>query len=731
MLRKLILLAALLPMLLVQNAAALQDPFRDVAKSAGKYAKALAQRPGGYAAGGDRRTLQSAADLLADGTRCTVAIEISKLLVTGIADPKFGDWMRLAENAACAKRWDDAVSAAYLASENAPQPGDRQRALVALGQALEAHWRYGIGPALEAYRRAAGLGKFPGLNERIAELDARWAEMLALRVERIYAETGTGSPSICIDFTEQVPTPDVQRYGDYIRFEPALQGGFRREADDEICVEGPEFGASYQVVVLAGLSAESGNKITQAVNQEVEVGDRPPTLWFENRLYVLPSGGGGVPIHAVNIDQAKLKLYRVGERNLPQDFLRENFLTDIDREEAERIRDRFGELIWEGSAELAPRPNQEVVTSLPVAPLAAPAPGVYVLTAEPASDKDDEEEPWEKATQWLVVSDIGLTSYQGVEGMTVLARSLRTAQPLENVRLAIYARNNQLLEEVPTDGSGVAHFSAKSLGSPGGQMPDTLMAFGAGGDFNFLDLASTAFDLSDRGVAGRAVPGPLDAFLYTERGVYRPGETVRLSVLLRDDRGAAVDGLPLTLRLIRPDEQRAEERVIHPSGAGGYVADFPVSGSARLGRWKLLAYIDPKAKPVGDTAFLVEAILPPRIEVKLSAEPEAPLRPDEESSFEIEARYLFGAAGADLTAGAEVRVAADPDPFPAFPGYLFGLVDQEDDSVLTLLDPVTTDADGRARFQFALDRLPETQAAARRDLCRGARRRRTSGRHVF
>ncbi len=59
------------------------------------------------------------------------------------------------------------------------------------------------------------------------------------------------------------------------------------------------------------------------------------------------------------------------------------------------------------------------------------------------------------------------------------------------------------------------------------------MAYGKNGDFAFLDLAP-AFDLTDRGVEGRRAPDPIDAFLYTERGIYRPGETVHLVALLRD-----------------------------------------------------------------------------------------------------------------------------------------------------------------------------------------------------
>jgi uncharacterized protein YfaS (alpha-2-macroglobulin family) len=295
----------------------------------------------------------------------------------------------------------------------------------------------------------------------------------------------------------------------------------------------------------------------------------------------------------------------------------------------------------------------------------------------------------------------------------VVTRSLRNATALAGVRLALYARNNRLLGEQLSDARGQVLFPAKLLAGSGGQEPLMLLASGPKEDFNFFDISGSPFDLSDRGVGGRRVPGALDAFLYTERGVYRPGEKVHLGVLLRDDLGAAVNGLPLTLRLLRPDEQLASERVIQPQGVGGYSETLELTPGARTGRWKLQALVDPKAAPVGETQFLVDSILPPRIEVELKA-PAAPyLLPGAQGSFGALARYLFGAPAADLGATGELLVGPDPDPFPAYKGFHFGPVDEPDDTVLVPLTPVQTDAQGLAQFSFQLERLPNLRRPLR------------------
>jgi uncharacterized protein YfaS (alpha-2-macroglobulin family) len=119
------------------------------------------------------------------------------------------------------------------------------------------------------------------------------------------------------------------------------------------------------------------------------------------------------------------------------------------------------------------------------------------------------------------------------------------------------------------------------------------MAYGDGGDFSFIDLRRSAFDLTDRGVSGREVPGPLDAFLYTERGVYRGGENVFVTALLRDRIGAAATA-PLTLVATRPDGLEVG-RVTIPGNAlqaGAAAWKLPLSSSAPHGRWQIAAYVD-------------------------------------------------------------------------------------------------------------------------------------------
>ena len=98
-----------------------------------------------------------------------------------------------------------------------------------------------------------------------------------------------------------------------------------------------------------------------------------------------------------------------------------------------------------------------------------------------------------------------------------------------------------------------ARFAAPLLHGEGPVAPRAVEAL-AGEDYTMLDLNGAAFDLSDRGVAGMPHPGPLDAYVWFDRGIYRPGETVQVMALLRDDAGQPAD-IPARITVKRPNGQ--------------------------------------------------------------------------------------------------------------------------------------------------------------------------------
>ena len=241
----------------------------------------------------------------------------------------------------------------------------------------------------------------------------------------------------------------------------------------------------------------------------------------------------------------------------------------------------------------------------------------------------------------------------------------------------------------------------------GGQAPAVLVAETEAGDYAFLDMAGAAFDLTDRGVTGRAEPGPVDAFAYADRGVYRPGEAVHLTTLVRTQAGLA-SPVPVTLIFQRPDGVEHSRLALTDQGLGGRAAAFALAPSAMTGTWRVKVHTDPKAAPIAQAAFLVEDFVPERLELKLETVAEA-LSPQQPGLVKVAGRYLYGPPAAGLVIEGEIAVRASQKDLPAFPGYKFGLADEQFSPVRKPLEQLpATDADGKAHFAIDLPGFAKT-----------------------
>ncbi len=228
--------------------------------------------------------------------------------------------------------------------------------------------------------------------------------------------------------------------------------------DRQLCVEGLRHGERYQISIRRGVpSAIPGESLIKTAEYDIYVRDRQPAVRFTGRNYVLPrTGQDGIPVVTVNTPKLDLEVIRIGERNMINSVHSEEFLTQLGSLDAKKIAEERGRKIWTGTMDVQADLNKDVTTTFPVTQAAGEmAPGVYVLLARPSGQKVESDSDYDEgagvATQWFVVSDIGLTSFSGPDGVHVLARSLATAQPMAGVKLRLLARNNEVLGEAETD----------------------------------------------------------------------------------------------------------------------------------------------------------------------------------------------------------------------------------------------------------------------------------------
>jgi len=636
----------------------------------------------------------------------TAATAYSGLVL--LAPQDAGAWLRLARALAAIKPnededasaiTDNALAAAFISYRRAGTRAEEADALAFIGRLYASRGLWSA--ALETMKASLALRATPAEQAYYEKL----REEHGFRMLDYTVEADSAAPRACVQFSEDLaPGTD---FAPFVQVEGVDRPAVTAEAR-QICIEGLKHGERYKLKLRPGVPGANGESLRRAAELSIYVRDRAPSVRFTGRNYVLPrTGQKGIPIVSVNTQSVTVNILRIGDRALVPTAIQGEFRQGIDSYVRERLAEGAAISVYSGVLEVENPLNADVTTAVPITEAVGKLEsGVYVMTARP-EHAVGEDEFVSEATQWFIVSDLGLTALSGQDGVHVMVRALGGAEPVAGASVQLVAKSNEVLGEALSDASGLVHFDPGLSRGPAGLEPEVVVARTKAGDYAFLSLKEGAFDLTDRGVAGREAPRALDAFVTPERGVYRSGESVNLTVLLRDAQGRAATGVPLTLILQRPDGVEDRRLTVPDQGAGGRTATLALLKGAMTGTWRVRAFSDPKLPALGEAAFLVEDYVPDRVEFTLTTGDER-LSRSRPSEVLLDGRFLFGApaAGLDVEAETEVRIAAERK---GFAGYRFG---NAADDIYPERQPVAdaprTDATGKARLRLSAGTLPRT-----------------------
>ncbi|NGZ06835.1 MAG: alpha-2-macroglobulin family protein [Magnetococcales bacterium] len=515
------------------------------------------------------------------------------------------------------------------------------------------------------------------------------------RFSHYTVDTGHAPTQTCLHFSRPLDARKPESYRDYFKITPEVKPALRVDGP-RLCLSGLAFATPYRITLLKGLPDGEGGRSVDETQVTVDLGDRQPRIGFTgNGAFILPRRVvGTIGLESINVEQAWITIHRLGDRMVAPDLRDPVRLTrsQIPPDQLHKLLRRHMTPIWSGTIQTRKEHNQKVHTTFAFADVVKNRqPGVYLVTAQDArrpkrltlhespdntaGDDGEDRFDWEMydniAVQWVVDTDLGVSALQGRDGLHLFVRSLANGTPVSGATVTLMAVNNEELARLTTDAHGGVRFDPGLLRGGGGLAPAAVLAYGHQGDFTVMDLKRPAFDLSDRGVGGRSHPGELDGYLYTDRGIYRPGETVHLAALLRDAAVISRAGQPLQFVIRRPNGSEFQQKRAEPAGDGAYLLDVTLPTTAARGLWQVVAHLPGASQPVGQVAFDVQDFVPQRLKV-LASMHEQRLSPADPVVVDVDAVFLYGAPASGLRGEGELAVKSDPVPFADFKEYGFG-----------------------------------------------------------
>ena len=470
--------------------------------------------------------------------------------------------------------------------------------------------------------------------------------------------------------------------------------------------------ADLQLTLDAGIRTAEGEKLPAAFTRIFPLSEEAPAVTIPLSGSILPDRDRLIlPFDAVNLAAVEVRIVKIYEKNVLM------YLQDNDLGETGSLR-RSGRLVYRGDIPLDASKNLHKWNrhSIDLSGLLKKEPGaIYrirlsfrqdqslyggkkpmlstsALTGTPTAEDEatwDTPSPyyWDNDYDWdaynwdeaddptkpsfymdsdrfpavqLFASDLGLLAgYAEGDKLWVTVTDLLSAKPVGGASLEVFDYQLQRIGSGQTNGKGLAEVSVT-------RKPFAVVAK-AGGSVAYLKVTSgNERSLSRYDVGGEVLQKGLKGFVYGERGVWRPGDVLHLTLLLNDRGKALPEGHPATLELYTPEGQ-FYSRLTRKGVDGFYSYSVPTKADDPTGYWN--AYFKVGGSTFHKTVH-VETVKPNRLKINTSYP--SVLEGGMTVTVHTSASWLSGGAaeGAPVRAQMTLRKGR-PSPFKGFEQYSF------------------------------------------------------------
>ena len=481
-------------------------------------------------------------------------------------------------------------------------------------------------------------------------------------------------------YLELTPAVDYQVTSNYRNIE--IHGNFKRRT-------------TYTLKIQRGLTARNDAVLKQDYMTQLKIPDIQPQLRFLGAGFFLSRKGHlNLGLATINVKRVKLDIEKVFANNLI-------YVSKLDR--WSRWSRNLGKPIHSEVLDVPPQLNEEVTTPISLeAYLSDEHVGIFKVVARNA------DRQWNSAHQWVLVTDLGISAKRAGDKLYVWVKSLATGAAVSAARVKLISDNNQTLLSGTTNWAGFVEFTEVTEKTE--DFIPYMITVEKRDDLAFIQLDRHEIATADFDIAGPAyLQKGYEAFLYTSRGVYRPGETVQLAGIVRGAKQAIPEPLPTRIEVLAPDGRIIRELRQQLNKNGACDVKIPIPDYALTGNY--IAKMKIADRVVGGVQFQVEEFMPDRMKVVVTVD-KSSYKLGEELDIEVNATNLFGPPAVGRKVQASCQLVAVPfvvsdENLPPdteatkWRSFVFGNTRQFESQRIELGE-AKTDAEGKALYQFTI-----------------------------
>jgi len=545
--------------------------------------------------------------------------------------------------------------------------------------------------------------KYISKKEQRLEIEIPFIEQLEIR--DIIAEHNGITGTVRVITNQQIANSNINNY---ISTEPPVALTIQKTMNG-LVISSDEFNAdqTYTITLSEQLYGVAGGKMIDKYTQSISFGELEPMIEFANSKgkYLSSKGNRNIAVRIVNIPKVKVQVIKIYENNILA-FMRDGFSyrwREVYNEDEEYWdyfdyqdvnTEAFGNVIYEKEYETAKleKFNSARVLNIDFANKLERFDGIYVIKVD-AVDRQ-----WLTDAQIVSLSDIGLITKATTDELYVFANSIQTAEPLSGVKVSFISSNNQKLYTTTTDKNGVAKFTGLKKNVP--DFDVNLITAEQGSDYNFLPFNQTIVATSRFDVGGKRInESDMDGFVYPERDLYRPGETMHIAGIIRTYNWEVLQRIPIKLKVLSPSGKEFKTIKKTLDDQGGFETAIALPRAAVTGTYTVELYTSNDVLLTSEY-ISVEEFMPDRIKVKSNLSKKE-YYPGENVPLKINADNLYGTPASNRNWEAELNLNRFYFSSKKYPEYSFNI--QGGESYLsTKTTEGQTDEQGKASADFEI-----------------------------
>lgn len=324
----------------------------------------------------------------------------------------------------------------------------------------------------------------------------------------------------------------------------------------------------------------------------------------------------------------------------------------------------------------------------------------------------------------ILLTDLGIIRKVNLdETSTLFVSNLASGTPAVDVEITVLGRNGNAVWAGRTDEGGRADIPQLPASEYRNEKQPVAIVARRDDDVSFMPY-NNAYDRQveyskfDTGGVYASNTTALNAFLFTDRGIYRPGEMATIGGIVKNGNFKPLAGIPVKLEIRNSRGRIAYEKTFSLTADAMFDATFEIPSAAPLGDYSVNLYsLNTKNKiqdPLGNTSLRVEEFVPDTLKIRaeISDTNNAGWMSPDDLTVNVNLRNLFGTPAANNRISATATLVPVTFSFPEFAGYIFtpnyisgtAMADARAmRNITATIKDVTTDADGNAALPITFD----------------------------